>query len=212
MKSLFQLRKEYRQGNLNIEDLETDPVDQFQKWFEQISMLGIPEPNAMVLSTCGKDRRPSSRLVLLKEFSKEGFTFFTNYHSKKGRQIDENPYGSLLFAWHYLERQVRIEGGIEKLDDVRSERYFENRPVSSRIGAWTSPQSDVIESREFLEKREAEFRSQFDPYSIPRPPEWGGYILKPDLIEFWQGRESRLHDRLEYRKKGDSWEIVRLAP
>ena len=212
MKSLFQLRKEYRQGNLNIEDLETDPVDQFQKWFEQISMLGIPEPNAMVLSTCRKDRRPSSRLVLLKEFSKEGFTFFTNYHSKKGRQIDENPYGSLLFAWHYLERQVRIEGGIEKLDDVRSERYFENRPVSSRIGAWTSPQSDVIESREFLEKREAEFRSQFDPYSIPRPPEWGGYILKPDLIEFWQGRESRLHDRLEYRKKGDSWEIVRLAP
>jgi pyridoxamine 5'-phosphate oxidase len=212
MTNLFNFRKEYAQGKLSIEDLESSPIDQFQKWFEQITLLGLPDPNAMVLSTSGADNRPSSRLVLLKEFSSEGFSFFTNYNSRKGKQIDENPYGCLLFAWHFLERQIRIEGKIKKLSAQKSDQYFENRPVRSRVGAWTSPQSEVIPSREYLEEREKNFRDEFNPDSVPRPPEWGGYILTPTTFEFWQGRENRLHDRFEYREEGSGWNIVRLAP
>lgn len=212
MPDLFHLRKEYTAGKLVSADLKEDPVDQFQKWFEQISMSGMPDSTAMILATSGSDNRPSSRIVLLKEFSPDGFTFFTNYKSRKGRQIDENPFGSLLFAWHFLERQVRIEGRIEKLDAAKSDQYFENRPVGSRIGAWTSPQSEEIPSREYLEEREEKLQTEFKPDSITRPAEWGGYILKPDLFEFWQGRENRLHDRFEYRKENELWEMVRLAP
>lgn len=212
MPDLFHLRKEYTVGKLDAGDLEKNPVDQFQKWFEQITMSGMPDPTAMILSTCGTDRRPASRIMLLKEFSRSGFTFFTNYTSKKGQQIDENPFGSLLFAWHFLERQVRIEGKIEKLNADKSDQYFETRPIGSRIGAWTSPQSKPIPSREFLEERERKFQEEFRPESIPRPEEWGGYILIPDKFEFWQGRESRLHDRFEYHLKNKTWEIIRLAP
>lgn len=212
MTNLSNLRKEYSNGKLDLEDLEESPFDQFQKWFEQISILGLPDPNAMILATSGKDNRPSTRIVLLKEFSVEGFTFFTNYKSRKGIQIKENPYGSLLFAWHFVERQVRIEGRIEKLSAEKSDEYYENRPIGSRIGAWTSPQSQEIPSREYLAEREKELRDQFDPDSIPRPPEWGGYVLIPSLFEFWQGRENRLHDRYAYKQSGNDWEIVRLAP
>jgi len=212
MPDLFHLRKEYTVGKLDAGDLERHPVDQFQKWFEQITMSGMPDPTAMILSTCGANLRPTSRIMLLKEFSRSGFTFFTNYTSKKGLQLEENPYGSLLFAWHFLERQVRIEGKIEKLNAAKSDHYFETRPVGSRIGAWTSPQSQPIPSREYLEERERKFQEEFKPESIPRPEEWGGYILIPDKFEFWQGRESRLHDRFEYNLKVKTWEIVRLAP
>lgn len=212
MSDLFHLRKEYTNGKLFPEDMDMNPVDQFQKWFEQISMSGMPDPTAMILATSGAENRPSSRIVLLKEFTSEGFSFFTHYDSKKGQQIAENPYGSLLFAWHFLERQVRIEGKICKLSTEKSDQYYDSRPVGSRIGAWTSPQSKEIESREYLEIREQKFQSEFKPDSIPRPAEWGGYILIPDRMEFWQGRENRLHDRFEYRLKHDSWEMVRLAP
>jgi pyridoxamine 5'-phosphate oxidase len=212
MPDLFHLREEYTQGSLSLEDLEKKPVDQFQKWFEQISMSGMPDPTAMILATCGNDNQPSSRLMLLKEYSQKGFTFFTNYESRKGIQIAENPYGALLFAWYFLQRQVRIEGKIEKTGTDKSDRYFENRPVGSRIGSWTSPQSQVIPSREYLEEREKKFQAEFKADSIPRPPEWGGYILIPETFEFWQGRENRLHDRFRYRKENKEWIIERLAP
>lgn len=212
MYNLFHMRREYTSGKLLAEDLDPNPTDQFQKWYEQVSMSGIPDPTAMVLSTCGTDMKPSSRIVLLKEFSSAGFTFFSHYQSRKGKQIAENPYGSLLFTWYFLERQIRIQGKIEKLSAEKSDQYFDSRPTTSRIGAWTSPQSSEIPSREFLEEREEKFQSQFHPDSIPRPPEWGGYILIPELFEFWQGRENRLHDRFEYQKAGDKWKIVRLAP
>ncbi|MBN1951808.1 MAG: pyridoxamine 5'-phosphate oxidase [Bacteroidales bacterium] len=212
MPDLFSLRREYSMGALSFDDLDRNPVHQFQKWFEQICMSGMPDPTSMIFSSCGRDMRPSARILLLKEFSDEGFSFFSHYQSRKGSQIQENPYGSMLFAWHFLERQVRIEGKIEKQSEKKSDQYFENRPVTSRIGAWTSPQSQEIPSRAFLEEREKEFTRQFKPDAIPRPPGWGGYILRPDRFEFWQGRESRLHDRFEYRLEGGKWKIVRLAP
>lgn len=212
MPDLFNLRREYSLGNLSREDLDKNPVNQFQKWFEQICMSGMPDPTSMVLSTVGNNMRPSSRILLLKEFSEEGFSFFSHYQSRKGKEIDENPFASMLFVWHFLERQVRIEGKIVKQSAEKSDSYFENRPVTSRIGAWTSPQSAVIPSRQYLEEQEKKFTAQFNPDAIPRPPEWGGYKLLPDKFEFWQGRESRLHDRFEYRLKGEEWEIVRLAP
>jgi len=212
MSNLYDYRKEYQQFKLDINDLLPNPVEQFNKWFAEAEKSGIEEPNVMILSTTGINLRPSSRIVLLKDCSIEGFSFFTNYSGKKGGQIQENPYGALLFPWHTLERQVRIEGRIEKLSGELSDQYFENRPEGSRLGAWTSPQSMEIPSREYLVKKEEEFKMKFKDHRIPRPPNWGGYILKPDLFEFWQGRENRLHDRFEYQKNGDIWKIIRLAP
>jgi pyridoxamine 5'-phosphate oxidase len=212
MASLFHYRKEYKQLKLNREELLADPFNQFNKWFDDAEKAGIEEPNAMILSTSGNNLRPSSRIVLLKNYTSDGFSFFTNYDSKKGQQISENPYASLLFPWHNIERQVRIEGMIEKLSEEISDEYFQNRSVGSRLGAWTSKQSREIPSREFLEKKEQEFKIIFKVGIIPRPSDWGGYILKPDLFEFWQGRENRLHDRFEYKIVKSGWKINRLSP
>ena len=205
MSELYQLRNEYLNGSLSEDELNPE-------WFDQVLASGLPDPNAMILSTCGSDMRPSSRIVLLKEYTQEGYTFFTNYYSKKGRQIEQNPYGSLLFPWNALERQVRIEGKIVKVDASKSDEYYQNRPDGSRIGAWTSPQSEEIPSREFLEIMEEKLSKEFKASTIPRPQQWGGYRLIPDLFEFWQGRESRLHDRFEYYPDKGSWKIRRLAP
>jgi pyridoxamine 5'-phosphate oxidase len=197
---------------LDRTDLLPDPIEQFNKWFADAEIEGIEEPNVMILSTTGVNQRPASRIVLLKDCTINGFSFFTNYGSKKGRQISENPFGSLLFPWHTIERQVRVEGKIEKLSEEISDQYFKSRPAGSRLGAWASQQSTEIPSREFLENREKEFILKFKDGIIPRPPDWGGYILRPDLFEFWQGRKSRLHDRFQYTLEKDSWKITRLSP
>jgi pyridoxamine 5'-phosphate oxidase len=194
------------------EETEESPFDQFKIWYADASASDIHLPDAMILATTGKDLQTSARLVLLKKADEHGFTFFSNYHSKKARQIDENPRGSLLFPWHDMERQVRIEGLIEKVSERESDEYFSSRPVGSRIGAWASPQSKIIPSRRYLDEIEANLKKEFEADSIPRPPHWGGYRLIPVLFEFWQGRESRLHDRLEYILEKDTWKIHRLAP
>jgi pyridoxamine 5'-phosphate oxidase len=166
----------------------------------------------MILSTVSESHRPTSRIVLLKEFNKKGLVFFTNYNSKKGKQIGKHPYGALLFPWHGMERQVRIEGKIKKISGSGSDAYFESRPEGSKIAAWASSQSEEIPSRQYLKAQEKEFKQKFQDGRIPRPPEWGGYRLIPDLFEFWQGRENRLHDRFEYKLQKDKWIINRLAP
>lgn len=212
MASLYNYRKEYNLMKLDRPDLLSDPIEQFNKWFADAEIEGIEEPNVMILSTTGVNQRPASRIVLLKDCTTDGFSFFTNYGSKKGQQISENPFGSLLFPWHTIERQVRVEGKIEKLPEEISDQYFKSRPAGSRLGAWASQQSTEIPSREFLENREKEFILKFKDGIIPRPPDWGGYILQPDLFEFWQGRKSRLHDRFQYTLEKDSWKITRLSP
>jgi pyridoxamine 5'-phosphate oxidase len=205
-------RKEYLSDSLLESQVNPDPFFQFHQWLDQIIESGTAYPNAAVLSTCNKNYRPSSRIVLLKELNEEGFIFFTNYQSKKGRQIEENPYASLLFPWHETERQVRIEGTLKKIDDLTADIYFKTRPEGAQIAAWASPQSEKIESREFLEIQEKNYRKKFNSEDITRPPFWGGYLLKPDLFEFWQGRENRLHDRIEYYPENNKWKIRRLAP
>jgi len=212
MPVLFHLRKEYHKGSLSEDQISPDPFVQFGSWFNEAAESHLLYPTAMVLSTCNTNKRPSSRIVLLKEFSTQGFMFFTHYMSKKGKQIGRNPFGSLLFPWHEIERQVRIEGKIEKVDEVTSDLYFRSRPEGSMIAAWASPQSEKIPSRVYLENIEKKFRRQFSSGKIERPTEWGGYLLKPDLFEFWQGRENRLHDRIEYHLEAEHWEIRRLAP
>lgn len=210
---LAALRKEYRLQSLIEKDVEADPVKQFQKWWQQAIESGIEEPNAMTLATCTRDGKPSARIVLLKEIKKHGFVFFTNYDSRKGKEIDENPFVSLVFLWKELERQVRIEGHIEKISDKESDEYFYRRPFESRIGAWSSPQSKVIKSRDILEKNVSHYSEKFQSQNIPRPPNWGGYIVEPSLVEFWQGRPGRLHDRLQYlSNENNLWLIERLAP
>ena len=208
------LRQDYRRQSLNIEDVAADPIAQFKKWFDEVLQAQILEPNAMTLATATADGKPSARVVLLKDVDNQGFTFFTNYESRKGEQISANPYAALCFCWLELERQIRIEGSIERIEEDKSDAYFHSRPVGSRIGAWTSPQSQVIENRTFLENREAALKTQFDTEGghVSRPKHWGGYILKPTMIEFWQGRSSRLHDRIRYVFENNGWAIERLAP
>lgn len=212
MAELYDLRREYGINVLTEDQLDPNPFSQFREWFNQTLDSGLPDPNAMILSTSGSNNRPSSRIVLLKEITTTGFTFFSHYESRKGHEIQQNPYGALLFPWHILERQVRIEGKIVKSDPVKSDEYFQSRPEGSQIAAWTSQQSQEIPSRGYLETREEQFRAEFKVQTIPRPPQWGGYCLIPDLFEFWQGRESRLHDRFEYYLKESLWKIRRLAP
>jgi pyridoxamine 5'-phosphate oxidase len=212
MSTKFNVRKEYGIRNLDRNDLDINPFDQFGKWISEAIQSHIDEPNAMVLSTIGLQNRPSSRIVLLKDYTSDGFTFFTNFNSKKGRQLNINPYASLLFAWHQMERQIRIEGKVEKLSPAESDAYFETRPEGSKLGAWISPQSEEISSREFLETKNEEIREKFQNKTITRPQNWGGYKLIPDLFEFWQGRENRLHDRFEYFLENTNWNIRRLAP
>lgn len=213
MLSIADLRKEYKLQSLSEKDVSEDPVLQFQKWFGEALQAQIEEVNAMTVATASSDGIPSARIVLLKAFSQKGLTFYTNYNSFKAQQMTENPRACLVFFWKELERQIRITGIVEQVSETESNEYFESRPAASRIGAWASPQSQVIESREWLEVNEAKMLQQFGDALITRPAHWGGYIVKPVNFEFWQGRPGRLHDRIQYALMQDgSWKRERLAP
>ena len=208
---IAELRKDYRHQSLSETDVKTEPIKQFEKWWDEAVQSKAEEVNAMTLATCNKGH-PSARMVLLKGFSEKGFIFFTNYESKKAVELKENPYACLVFFWKELERQVRIEGVVQKIGEVESDEYFLLRPEGSRLSAWSSPQSSVIKDRNILEKNVEHYRLAFTNGNIPRPPFWGGYIVRPSSVEFWQGRPSRLHDRLLYTETNTGWKIERLAP
>ncbi|MEB3233229.1 MAG: pyridoxamine 5'-phosphate oxidase [Leptolyngbyaceae bacterium] len=211
--SVADLRKDYRAATLDRADVCDHPIDQFQQWWQDVLAADIAEPNGMTLATVGEDGRPSARIVLLKDFDPQGFCFFTNYTSRKGQELLHNPHAALVFWWEPLERQVRIEGTVAPMSAAESDEYFNSRPKGSRIGAWASPQSQVIGDRLLLETNQTRLEAQYaNTDEIPRPPHWGGFRLSPIRIEFWQGRSSRLHDRLCYNKTESGWEIVRLAP
>lgn len=212
--SIADLRQNYTLGGLVEADVDTDPLKQFQIWFQQALDADLLEPNAMTLATATPDGKPTARIVLLKEVSERGFVFYTNYESQKGQQLITNPYAALVFLWDKLERQVRIEGEVEQLSPQESEAYFRSRPRASQLGAWASEQSGVIASREVLEQKLADLQAQYqDDSAIPRPEHWGGFRVIPNRIEFWQGRPSRLHDRLVYNwQDNGSWQLTRLAP
>jgi pyridoxamine 5'-phosphate oxidase len=206
-------RTEYTRGQLRREDLRDDPIAQFERWFREACDADVVEPNAMSLATAGTDGRPSLRTVLLKSYDARGFLFFTNLESRKAQQIAENPHVALLFAWLALERQVIVSGAAEKISSVEAFAYFATRPRGSQIGAWVSRQSSVISTRQVLEKAWEEMMRKFGAGQVPLPPTWGGYRVKPEQIEFWQGRANRLHDRFLYSRRDDgSWTIERLAP
>jgi pyridoxamine 5'-phosphate oxidase len=210
--SIADIRKEYMRESLNESDVYADPFLQFTRWWKEAEQAEIDEVNAMTLATAGKDGIPKARIVLLKDYSDAGFVFYTNYNSHKGQEMHENGYASLLFFWKELERQVRITGRVEKVDPAESDEYFASRPEGSRIGAWCSPQSEVIESRKLLEENVERYSKEFASGDIPRPPHWGGYRVVPSVIEFWQGRPSRLHDRIQYVLRDGDWRVQRLAP
>ena len=206
------LRKSYEMSELAESAASSDPLQQFEQWLAHAIAAKVPEPNAMTLATVGSDLRPSTRIVLIKGLDARGPVWFTNYQSRKGVEVAGNPYAALQFHWVEMERTVRIEGVVEKISSEESDAYYHSRPLGSRIGAWASPQSDVVASRDMLETREAEFKAKFGD-NPPRPPHWGGYRLKPDNWQFWQGRPSRLHDRLRYTLQADGvWLRERLAP
>lgn len=208
--TLADLRQKYEKDVLLESSLAATPLQQFLKWFNEAMHAGVPEPNTMTLATADANGRPSARIVLLKGLSDDGITFFTNYDSRKGRDLAVNPQASLLFFWEPMERQVRIEGRVEKISAEKSDEYYKSRPLGSRIGAWASPQSQPI-THEELKKRNEELTRSLGTEPA-RPPYWGGYLLKPDYVEFWQGRPSRLHDRLAYTRNGSAWIQSRLAP
>ena len=211
MDSIAQLRKNYTFGQLSETEVPENPLPLFQLWFDQAIKAQCPEPNSMTLATADKAGNPSARIVLLKGADQSGFTFFTNYESQKGKDLAVRPQAALLFHWHELERQVRIKGDVERVEAAQSDVYYHSRPPESRIGAWASPQSAVIPNREFLEEAESRFKAEFGD-EPPRPEHWGGYRLHPTEIEFWQGRPSRLHDRIQYQLVNGAWKITRLAP
>jgi pyridoxamine 5'-phosphate oxidase len=215
------LRQDYLLKSLDVSDVNANPFSQFEKWFDEALKSEILEPNAMTLATVSSEGKPSARVVLLKglefhnpELQAEGFVFYTNYDSRKGQNMGQNPHVALCFNWLDLQRQVRIEGTVSKVSDEISTEYFNSRPKSSRIGAWSSPQSQIVENRAFLEENYKNLTQKYEnTEGVPRPENWGGYIVKPTLIEFWQGRSSRLHDRIVYEKtEGRAWKIERLAP
>ena len=207
------IRKTYSQKTLSEKDIEPNPTVQFDKWWQEAVASDIEEVNAMTLATASVDGIPSARIVLLKGFSEKGFVFYTNYNSYKGTQLMENPKACLVFFWKELERQVRITGIVEKTSEQESDEYFYSRPLASQLGACVSPQSTTIENREWLESRYVEFENKISAATIQRPDHWGGFVVKPVIIEFWQGRPSRLHDRIEYSlQENGNWKIERLAP
>lgn len=213
MKSnIADIRKDYKLQTLLEKDVDKDPIEQFSKWWHEAAKSDIEELNAMTLATCNKDGMPSARIVLLKDFSHEGFMFFTNYESQKGKELAHNPNAALVFFWKELERQIRIEGTVEKVSEQVSIDYFLTRPVASQIGAWSSPQSKKIDNREVIESNVTQYQTQFQDTPMIKPPHWGGYIVRPKHIEFWQGRRSRLHDRIVYNLENQHWLISRLAP
>jgi len=208
--SISNLRTDYGRGELSEQSAAHDPIEQFSRWFDEARAAGVRDVNAMSLATASPDARPSTRIVLLKEFDASGFVFYTNYESRKGRELRDNPLACALFFWVELERQVRIEGSVARVPEEESDRYFSQRPLEARLGAWASPQSEPIGGRAELEARMDQARARFpDP---PRPPNWGGYRIAPARIEFWQGRASRLHDRLLYVREPGGWRRSRLAP
>ncbi len=212
-KTVENLREDYKAKTLNRLDVVDDPIVQFQQWFDEAMKAGQKEPNAMTLATATKEGIPSARIVLLKGYSAEGFIFYTNYKSKKGQELIQNPNAALVFCWLEMERQIRIAGKVEQLSPEASEKYFHSRPKGSQIGAWVSPQSEVIKDRSVLENKLVQLQEEYaDADKLPCPPHWGGFIVRPTSIEFWQGRSSRLHDRLHYTQENGKWKIDRLAP
>lgn len=210
--SLADLRKDYSLAGLAEADLARDPFRQFEKWFQEAEAAKINEPNALTLCTATKDGRPSGRTVLLKGVDGRGFVFFSNYESRKGRELHENPQAALVFPWIALERQVIVEGKLTRVSREESETYFHSRPRSSQLGAWISQQSSVISGRGVLEEGMKTLEQKYAGRDVPLPPHWGGWRLQPETVEFWQGRRSRLHDRLRYRRERDGWVVERLAP
>jgi pyridoxamine 5'-phosphate oxidase len=213
MKKIAAMREDYMLKSLDIKDVLADPFSQFKVWFDEALNSDIPEPNAMTLATASGEGYPSARVVLLKGLEKDGFVFYTNYKSRKGQEMSENPHVALVFCWLELQRQILIEGTVAKITKKQSEEYFQSRPRESQIGAWSSPQSTPIHDRQVLVDNADAIEKQFEGIAqLPLPKFWGGYIVKPTAIEFWQGRSSRLHDRIRYRKVKRSWKIERLAP
>jgi pyridoxamine 5'-phosphate oxidase len=204
------LRKEYTRSGL--EEIDPDPIEQFRRWFEESLAAGLHEPNAMTLATATPEGRPSARVVLLKGFDERGFVFYTNYEGRKGEELEANPYCALVFYWGELERQVRVEGRASRVPRRESDEYFGSRPRGSQLGAWASEQSRPVGGREVLEERLRGLEAEYEGREVPRPPFWGGYRVEPEVIEFWQGRESRMHDRLVYRCSGRGWGRKRLQP
>lgn len=215
MTSIADIREEYTLDSLLEAQMKASPIKQFELWFGQALKSEVMEPNAMVLSTVSSEGRPSSRVVLLKDFDDSGFVFFTNYQSRKGRELDLNPVGSILFFWPELQRQIRIEGNIRRIPADQSTAYFQSRPRGNQLGAWASPQSEKVPDREFLEQKLEEMMQQFENQEqLPKPDHWGGYVLEPISMEFWQGRGSRMHDRIVYLQNpvDNTWNFHRLAP
>lgn len=206
------MRQEYEAGSLDETRMASDPLVVFNEWMEQAIAAGLLEPNAMTVATATADGKPSARVLLLKEVNGEGFVFFTNYQSRKGEELMANPYAALVFDWHTLQRQVRVEGEVEKLSPEASDDYFNSRPEGARVGAWVSPQSKVVQGREELNRLQEEQEKRFREGPVYRPPHWGGFLVRPTAVEFWQGRPSRLHDRVVYHKTEGGWTKQRLAP
>ena len=211
-KNIADIRKDYQLQSLLESDVADNPFTQFDKWWDEAVNSKIDEVNAMTLATASVTAMPAARIVLLKSVTTDGFVFFTNYNSKKGEELEKNPNACLVFFWKELERQIRITGTVEKVSSEESNAYFNSRPVGSRIGAWASPQSRVIDSRKTIEDNIKKYENEFEGENIDRPSHWGGYIVKPAVIEFWQGRPNRLHDRIQYSFKDGGWIIERLSP
>jgi pyridoxamine 5'-phosphate oxidase len=213
LEHITHIRKDYSKSTLDIDTVNKDPIAQFEKWFQEALNSNVAEPNALTLSTVSEDGRPSGRIVLLKGIEKGKFVFYSNYQSQKGKELDKNPACGLTFFWAELERQVRIEGVASRVDAMASEKYFQSRPRESQVGAWASPQSAIISNREILDARVKQIQEKFTGLEkLPKPNQWGGFEVEPLKIEFWQGRPSRLHDRIVFTKVDDTWQIHRLAP
>lgn len=212
MDQLSRMRQEYQTGSLNEKEMALNPFNQFRIWLNAAITSGLSEPNAMIVASTTPDGKPSARVVLLKELNDKGFVFYTNYMSRKGGELLANPFTAAVFDWHEMGRQVRVEGVVEKVENKESDAYFNIRPDDAKIGAWASPQSKVIRGREELEELEERYTNQFKGHEIPRPSHWGGFLIRPTMIEFWQGRPNRMHDRIVYRKVDIGWKMERLAP